>query len=188
MDLITLIVILLLVAVIGLMIAYYFMIYNKFQRLRNAAEATLGQIRVAIKKRLDLVTQLVDAVKSYAKFEREVLEKITSMRTAVGKASPEELNKMEREMRGIMTRLFAVVEAYPELKTSQVVSQLMQAIKEVEDEIARHRYTFNNIVQQYNTMIDTFPSKIIAQMNNFAKIAYLELGVSETEERPRIEF
>ena len=170
------------------MIAYYFITYNRFQTLRNAAEATLGQIRVALRKRLDLIGELVDAVKSYAKFERETLEKITAMRTSVERAPPKELEKIERESRAILERLIAVFEAYPDLKTSNVVSQLMQAIREVEDEIARHRYTYNNIVQQYNTMIDTYPSRFVAQINNFAKLAYLEVGVRTSEERPRIEF
>ncbi len=176
------------VVIIAVLVAYYFRTYNRFQTLRNAADATLGQIRVAVRKRLDLIGQLVDTVKSYARFEREVLEKVTAMRASVGRASPEELNKIERETRSILGRLIAVVEAYPDLKTSQAVGQLMQAIRDIEDEIARHRYTFNNIVQQYNTMIDTFPSKIVAQMSGFRKLPYLELGVSEREERPHIEF
>ncbi len=188
MGLIEIIIVAVIILFAAIMIAYYFATYNKFQTLRNAAEATLGQIRVAVRKRLDLIGQLVDTVKSYAKFEREVLEKVTAMRASIGRASPEELNQIERETRSILGRLIAVVEAYPDLKTSQAVSQLMQAIREIEDEIARHRYTFNNIVQQYNTMIDTFPSKIIAQISGFRKLPYLELGVSEREERPRIEF
>ena len=188
LDLAGLLVGVIIVVVVVVLVAYYFRTYNRFQTLRNAADATLGQIRVAVRKRLDLIGQLVDTVKSYAKFEREVLEKVTAMRASVGRASPEELNKIERETRSILGRLIAVVEAYPDLKTSQAVGQLVQAIREIEDEIARHRYTFNNIVQQYNTMIDTFPSKIVAQMNGFRKLPYLELGVSEREERPHIEF
>jgi len=178
--------------IIGLAIVvfliYYVVVYNRFQTLRNASEATLGQVRVAIRKRLDLIGQLLDSVKSYAKFEKEVLEKVTALRSSIGAATPEEINKIEREARGILGRLLAVVEAYPELKTSEAVKELMQSVREIEDEIARHRYTYNNIVQQYNTMVDTFPSKIVARFSGFKKLAYLELGVSEAEERPRIEF
>ena len=178
----------LIILIIIVFIIYYFVTYNRFQTLRNAAQATLGQIRVAIRKRLDLIGQLVDSVKSYAKFEKEVLEKVTAMRASIGAATPEEINRIERETRGVLGRLLAVVEAYPDLKTSQTVKELMDAVRSVEDEIARHRYTYNNIVQQYNTMTDTYPSKIVAQMAGFRKMTYLELGVSEAEERPRIEF
>ncbi len=188
MGIIELILILFTVLIIVIMIAYYFIIYNRFMKLRNAADATLNQIRVAIRKRLDLIGELVDAVKSYAKFEREVLEKVTKLRTSIAYASPEEVRDIDRESRNILGRLLAVMEAYPELKTSEVVSKLMDAVKSVEDEIARHRYTYNNIIQQYNTMIDTFPSKIIASINGFTKLPYLETRVGVTEERPRIEF
>lgn len=188
MGLIEILIIGIVLVLIAAIIVYYFSIYNKFQSLKNASQATLNQIRVAIRKRLDLISQLADSVRSYAKFEREVLEKITSLRSMIGTSSPSDLNKIDREARGIIERLFAVVEAYPDLKTSQAVNQLMQSIREVEDEIARHRYTYNNIVQQYNTMIDTFPSNIIARMNGFTKLDYLEVGVGPLGERPKIEF
>ncbi|RLF20508.1 MAG: LemA family protein [Thermoprotei archaeon] len=179
------------IVIIGLLMAilgYYFATYNRFQALRNASEATLNQIRVALRKRLDLIGQLVDAVKSYAKFEKETLERIVELRSSIAKASPEEIRKAERETRELLSRLIAIVEAYPDLKTATTVMKLMEAVREIEDEIARHRYTYNNIVQEYNTKIDTFPSSIVAKMNGFRKLPYLEVGGAEIEVRPRIEF
>jgi LemA protein len=97
------------------------------------------------------------------------------------------LSELERESRSVLGRLIAVAENYPDLKTSQTVNDLMSAVREVENEIARHRYTYNNIAQQYNTMIDTIPSNLIARTMGFTKIEYLEFG-EETERVPAIAF
>jgi len=175
------------VASIGF-IAYYVYLFNRFQALRNAGEATLNQIRVALRKRLDLISQLMEATKSYAKFERETLERVVQMRSAVIKASPEEVKKIERESRLLLGRIMAIAEAYPALRTAEMVAKLMDSIKAVEDEIARHRYTYNNIIQEYNARIDMFPSNVIARRHNFRKMPYLEVGGREIEERTKIEF
>lgn len=167
--------------IIGILIS----IYNRFQRLRNAAEATLGQIKVALKKRLDMINELVEAVKSYAKFERETLEKITEMRTRVLKVSDvNDVQRIDRESRGILGNILVTVERYPDLKTSETVKSLMSAVKEVEEEIARHRYTFNNIVQEYNTKASTFPSNFVAGLFGIKKrLEYLQFE-EEVERRP----
>ena len=89
---------------------YFFSIYNRLKSLRNAADATLSQTRVAMKKRLDVIEQLVEAVKSYAKFEKDTFEKITSLRVNVGKAGTEELKKIDGESRGILGNIIAVAE------------------------------------------------------------------------------
>ncbi len=150
-------------------------IYNRFQQLKNGAEATLGQIKVALKKRLDMLTELLESVQSYARFERETLENVTRMRTEVLKVlSPEEIQKIDRESRRILGKVLVAVENYPDLKTSQTVQKLMDAVREVEDEIARQRYTYNNIVQEFNTKIDTIPSNFVAAMFGFRKMGYLE--------------
>lgn len=122
--------------------------------MRNAAEATLAQMRVALRKRLDMMAQLVEAAKEYATFERETLEAVTKMRTTVVSAMPEEVSDIERESRRILARLFAVAESYPALRTIESVSNLMNSVKSTEDEIARLRYTYNNIVQEYNTRVE----------------------------------
>jgi len=154
---------LLIIILAALILAGYFvMTYNRLQSLRNGAEATLSQIRVAMKKRLDTIEQLVESIESYAHFERQTLEKITGMRSGLVSAGPKELANMEKESRGISGNLRLVAESYPDLKTSQATINSMNAIRELEDEIARHRYTYNNIVQEFNTMRDTFPSRLIA--------------------------
>ncbi|WP_292425250.1 LemA family protein [Methanoregula sp.] len=162
-------------------------IYNRFYSLKNSSEATLGQIRVAMKKRLDMIEQLLGAVKSYAKFEQETFTKVTAMRASVATAGPGDLNKVEAESRSIFGRLLAVAENYPELKTSQTVTSLMDSVKGLEDEIARQRYTYNNISQEFNTMMDTIPSKFIGYLIHLPKLEYLQFE-EEIKTPPKIEF
>jgi LemA protein len=177
MDLTTLLLVLLAVFIL---IGFYFItIYNRLQSLRNGALATLSQIRVAMKKRLDMVEQLVDMVKSYAHFEKETLEKITSMRTNLSGADPRDIRKINSESLSLLSDIKAVAESYPALKTSDAVINTMNAIREVEDEISRHRYTYNNIIQELNTMIDTLPSSFIASSARLHKQDYLSFEEDE---------
>ncbi len=161
--------------------------YNRFVSLKNASEATLGQIRVAMKKRLDMIDQLLGAVKSYTTFERETLERVTEMRTSVATASPGDLSKVEAESRAVFGRLLAVAENYPDLKTSATVTSLMDAVKSLEDEIARQRYTFNNISQEFNTRMDTIPSKYIADLMHLRPLEYLQFEEAIATP-PKVEF
>jgi LemA protein len=162
-------------------------IYNRFYTLKNSSEATLGQIRVAMKKRLDMIDQLLGAVKSYAKFEKETLEKVTAMRASVATAGPGDLNKVEAESRSIFGRLLAVAESYPDLKTNTTVISLMDSVKGLEDEISRQRYTFNNISQEFNTMLDTIPSNFIGRIMGLLKLEYLQFEEA-IKTPPKIEF
>jgi LemA protein len=175
------------ILVIVILIFWAVGIYNRFYTLKNSSEATLGQIRVAMKKRLDMIDQLLGAVKSYAKFEKETFEKVTAMRAAVATAGPGDLNKMEAESRSIFGRLLAVAENYPDLKTSTTVTSLMDSVKSIEEEIARQRYTYNNISQEFNTAMDTVPSKFIGHMTGLPKLEYLQFEEAIATP-PEIEF
>lgn len=177
---------LILIALLAVLLvtAFYFVIvYNRLQSLRNGAEATLSQIRVAMKKRLDMIEQLVDSAKSYAHFERDTLEKITSMRTSLGSASPDELARINGASKGLVGNIMAVAENYPQLKTSEAVTTTMNAIRDVEDEISRHRYTYNNIIQEFNTMLDTVPSRFIASFAGMRRLEYLNFEEDELRRR-----
>ena len=165
--------------VLLIVLIYFVTVYNRLHRLSNGAEATISQIRVAMKKRLDMIEELVSSVKSYAQFERGVFEKITSMRSKLGTAGPEELTRIEGESRGIFGNLVAVAESYPALKTSETVMVTMEAIRDVEDEIARHRYTYNNIIQNFNTMLDTVPTSYVASSAGLRKRDYLNFEEDE---------
>lgn len=184
MDTITLLSGLLALLIVVLGIYIYF--YNRLQTFRNAADAELGQIKVAMQKRFDMIMELLGAVQGYAKFEREVLEKVAELRAGVLTAKPEDLAKIETESRSLLTTIRAVVEAYPDLKASTTVIKLMDAVVSVEDEIARQRYTYNNVVQEFNTMVTTIPSNIIAGISSMRKLEYLQFA-DEVEKAPKIE-
>jgi len=186
-DIIFWIVVAVVILVIIGLILWYVGIYNRFYRLKNSSEATLGQIKVAMKKRLDMIEQLLGAVKSYAKFEQETFTKVTAMRAAVATAGPGDLNKVEAESRSIFGRLLAVAENYPDLKTNTTVTSLMDSVKGLEDEIARQRYTYNNISQEFNTMMDTIPSSFIGRMMKLVKLEYLQFEEAISTP-PKIEF
>jgi len=186
-DFLSLVLIVVVVLIVAGIVVAFISIYNRFFSLKNSSEATLGQIKVAMKKRLDMIEQLLGSVKSYAAFEKETLTGVTAMRARIGSAGPGDLNELERESRSLLGRLLAVTENYPDLKTSRTVQDLMGAVKGVEDEIARQRYTYNNIAQQYNTMTDTIPSNLIAGVMGFTKLQYLEFG-EEIERVPTISF
>ena len=162
---------LILIIIIGLFIT----IYNKFQRLNNGAEAGLSQIKVALKKRLDMISQLAEVVKGYAKFEKNVMENITKMRSLFSQdITIKEIDKINGESKNILERILAVVENYPDLKASKNFFDLMNAIKDIEGEISRQRYTYNNIVQEYNTKLDVIPSNIIAKLLSYKRLEYLK--------------
>ncbi len=170
----------------GGVLYYIVSIYNRFQVLNNGAEASLGQIRVALKKRVDVVSQLVESISSYAKFEKSVLEEVTKLRTrTMADMSPKDIDDIEKKVKEIFGNLMVTVENYPELKTSEVVKDLAKSIQDLETEIARHRYVYNNIVQEYNTKIDTVPSNFVAGIFGFKKKDYLEFEEG-IEERPNV--
>jgi len=187
MNLSILLIIGIVVVIALILIGIFVGIYNRFFALKNSAEATLGQIRVALKKRLDMIDQLLGAVKSYAKFEKETLENVTKYRASIGSATPEAISEIDRQSAGILGRLIAVAENYPDLKTSTTVTNLMESVKTIEDEIARQRYTYNNIAQQFNTMLDTIPSNIVGMIIGLIKLEYLKFEEA-IETRPKIEF
>jgi len=105
----------------------------------------------------------------------------------VFKVGAEGLGEVDRQSRQLLGNILAVAESYPDLKTSSTVASLMDAVRNVEDEVARQRYTYNNIGQEYNIMCDTIPSKLIARLIGLTKIPYLQFE-EDVERRPRIEF
>jgi LemA protein len=174
-----------LAVVLIILVVVFIIYYNRLYRFSNAAEAELGQVRVAMKKRFDMIEELLGAVKGYAKHEREIFEKVAELRARVVNAGPESLADIQRESANLFGAIRAVAEAYPNLKASETVQQLMGAIVSLEDEIARQRYTYNNIVQEFNTMRQTIPSNFVAGMLGMGKLEYLQFG-DEIESPPKV--
>ena len=160
--------------------AFYFItVYNRLQSLRNGALATLSQIRVAMKKRLDMIEQLVDSGQELCPFRTADPGKDHQHADGLSSAAPQTCSKINRDSLSLLSDIRAVAESYPALKTSDAVINTMNAIREVEDEISRHRYTYNNIIQELNTMIDTLPSSFIASFARLSKQEYLSFEEDE---------
>jgi LemA protein len=160
-------------------------IYNKLVRLRTTVKSSWSDIDVQLKKRYDLVPNLVETVKGYAAHERNVFEKVTQARsTAMRASSPVDRAKAENMFTDTLKSLFAVAEAYPELKANAVFQSLQNELTDLENNIESARRYYNAVVRDYNITTETFPSNIVAGRFKFEKEEFFELGEPETERKP----
>jgi len=173
-----------LAALAVIVIGYAISIYNKLIRLRNTSQSAWSDIDVQIKKRYDLVPNLVETVKGYAAHERTLLEKLTAARSAGIQASgPAETAHTENMFRDTLRSLFAVAEAYPDLKANQNFQQLQTQLKDLEDGIESARRYYNAVVRDFNTAVEQFPSNLIASRYRFEKRDFFELETPEIERK-----
>lgn len=160
-------------------------IYNKLVRLKNTVESSWSDIDVHLKKRYDLVPNLVETVKGYATHESTVLEKVTAARSqAMQAGSPEEKAAAENLFRSTLKSLFAVAEAYPDLKANANFTQLQSQLKDLEDNIEYARRYYNAVVRDYNTLTESFPSNLVASQFGFHKRGFFELEAAAAERSP----
>jgi len=160
-------------------------IYNKLIRLRNTVKSSWSDIDVQCKKRYDLVPNLVETVKGYASHEKTVFEKVTQARSmAMQATSPAEMAKAENMLRDTLKSLFAVAEAYPELKANANFLQLQSQLQELENNIEYARRYYNAVVRDYNILIESFPSNLIASQFNFKQEELFQLETPEAERKP----
>jgi LemA protein len=176
------IIILALIVIIGAVIAG---MYNKLVRLRNTVKSAWSDIDVFLKKRFNLIPGLVETVKGYAKHEREVFEKVTEARSqAMQAASPGEAAKSDNMLKDTLKSLFAVAEAYPDLKANQNFLQFQNQFQEIESNIEAARRYYNAVVRDFNILIESFPSNIIASMFNFKQEEFFQLDEPEEQRKP----
>jgi LemA protein len=169
----------------AIVIGYSISIYNKLIRLRNTSQSAWSDIDVQLKKRYDLVPNLVETVKGYAAHERTLLEKLTAARSTGMQASgPAETAKAENIFRDTLKSLFAVAEAYPDLKANQNFQQLQAQLKDLEDSIESARRYYNAVVRDFNTAVEQFPSNLIASRYRFEQRDFFELETPEIERKP----
>mgnify|MGYP003460860995 FL=1 len=160
-------------------------IYNKLVRLRNTVKTSWSDIDVQCKKRYDLVPNLVETVKGYASHERTVFEKVTQARSmAMQATTPAAMAKAENMIRETLKSLFAVAEAYPELKANANFLQLQSQLQELENNIEYARRYYNSVVRDFNIMIESFPSNIIASFFTFKQAELFQLEAPEAERKP----
>jgi len=181
----------LVVAVVAAVAFYAVTIYNRLVRNRQMTEEGWSGIDVQLKRRADLIPNLVDTVKGYAGHEREVLEEVIRLRAEVGKVPPGEVaerGKLEGMLSGALGRLLAVAENYPDLKASANFLKLQEALSEVENEIQLARRYYNGAVRNLNVMVESFPSNLVAGQFGFAKREYFEIGDDADRKVPQVSF
>ncbi len=164
-------------------------IYNRLVRNRTRAEEAWSGIDVQLKRRRNLIPNLLETVKGYAKHEKSALEEVTRLRTGAENAKTiAEKAQAEGALSGALANVFAVAEAYPDLKASENFQQLQASLQEIEDQIQLSRRYYNGAVRDLNVMVDSFPSNIVANMFNFAKKEFFEMVDEAGKAVPKIEF
>lgn len=187
MSIMLIIGILILLIIIGI-IVYFVLIYNSLVNLRNRVKNAWSQIDVQLKRRTDLIPNLVETVKGYAAHEKGVFENITKARSSLMNAqTPQENAEANNMLTGALKSLFAVVENYPDLKASQNFQDLQRQLSETEDKIAYSRQFYNDTVLMYNNKIQMFPSNLIANQFDFQEAEFFEAPETDREV-PEVKF
>jgi LemA protein len=189
-----------LVAVIALLVVFIVGIYNGLVRLRNQYRNSFAQIDVQLKRRHDLIPNLVETARAYMKHERETLEAVIAARnqavaaTTAAAANPGDPSAMmalagaESGLNGVLGRLLAVAEAYPDLKANQNMMQLGEELTSTENRVAFARQAYNDAVMAYNTSREVFPNVIVANMFSFTAAQLFEVTVPAEKDVPKVSF
>lgn len=172
---------LLIVGIIAVVIILFIWgMYNSLVTLKVRIKEAFAQIDVQLKRRADLIPNLVETVKGYVKHEKEVFENVTKARSALmGATSPHEKAAADNMLTGALKSLFAVAEAYPQLRASENFQTLQQELTDTEDKVAYSRQFYNNVVMEYNTKIAVFPNVLIANMMGFVAEEFFEATESD---------
>ncbi len=171
---------------------FFIATYNGLVRLRNQVKNAWAQIDVQLKRRYDLIPNLVETVKGYMTHERETLEAVTNARAAAQKVSQSggaaAIGKAEGELSAALSRLLVTVEAYPELKANQNFLALQEELTSTENKISFSRQYYNDSVLNFNNKIEMFPSNIIANMTGFKAGEFFETESPEERQAPKVSF
>jgi LemA protein len=182
-------VVLVIVAIALLLAVLLVVLYNRLVRLRNRAENAWAQVDVQLRRRYDLIPNLVETVKGYASHERTTFEEVTKARTAAQQAQTvQEQAKAENILTEAIGRLFAVAEQYPELRATENFQQLQGQLEETESKIAVSRQVYNDAVLTYDTALETVPTNLVGNMFSFEAREYFEVEEPAARETPRVQF
>jgi len=179
-----------LLAVVVIVAIWAVLTYNKGVRLRNQAEESWSGISVQLKRRYDLIPNLVNTVKGYATHEQETLEKAISLRNqaqAVPKTDHGGQAQAEQALSAGIRSIFALAENYPELKANENFRELQRSLADIEEHIQNARRYYNAVVRDNNNYVESFPSMVIAQMGGFTTLSYFEIDDQERE-NVKVEF
>lgn len=174
--------------VIALLLLFLIANYNLLIRSRNRVHNGWHQIDVQLKRRIDLIPNLVETVKGYAAHEREIFEKVAQARAQVINArGPEEAAKADNQLTSTLKTLFAVAENYPDLKANQNFLRLQEELAHTENKISFARQFYNDVVMDYNNRVQMFPSNIIATLFHFTPAEFYQIPETERE-APKVQF
>ncbi|MCI6847895.1 MAG: LemA family protein [Erysipelotrichaceae bacterium] len=171
-----------------LLVLYVIGVYNKLVNAKNKVENQFSQIDIQLKRRTDLIPNLVETVKGYAKHEKGTLTEVIEARNkAVSANTVNEKIKANSELTGAISKLFALSESYPELKANENFLSLQNDLKDTEDKITYARQFYNDSANGFNNLVMMFPSNIVANMFNFKKFDYFKIDENE-KEKPEVKF
>ena len=175
--------------VIVLIVLFVIVLYNRLVALRQTVRQAWGDVDVQLKQRLDLIPNLVETVKAYASHERGTLEAVTAARAAAASANgPQEAAEADNLLTGALRQLFAVAEAYPDLKANQNFLELQQSLQAVEHDIQMARRYYNGAARDLNVMVESFPSNLVAGWFSFVKKAFFEIENEADRAVPKVSF
>jgi LemA protein len=168
------------VIIVALLVIIFASYYNRFTILSNRIDNSLGQIDVQLKRRADLIPNLIETVKGYAKHETQAIKAVTDARKAlVGAKGIEEKVKADKGLEGALGKLFAIAEGYPDLKANTNFLELQRELTATEDKVAYSRQFYNDSILSYNNKCKTFPGNLFAGMYGFKEKKYLQIAESE---------
>jgi LemA protein len=181
--------VIIIIAVVVLFVLFFIYQYNGLVRLRNRVDNAWSQIDVQLKRRHDLIPNLIETVKGYAAHEQGTFEKVVQARNAaVSAQGPQEAAQAENVLTGALRQIFALAEAYPDLKANQNFLALQEELTSTEDRISYSRQFYNDSVLKYDNKLETFPSNTIAGMFGFKPREYFETQDPADREVPKVQF
>ena len=170
------------ITIIVLIVIYAFALYNSFVKLNNKVKEAFSTMDIYLKKRWDLIPNIVETVKGYAKHEKDTLEEVVKIRnSAYEKMSDEEKINTNEQLSSGINKIMVLAEAYPELKANENFKDLSKQLTKVEDDIANSRKYYNGVVRIYNNTVEMFPSNIFAGLFGYKSKAMFEASANERE-------
>ena len=170
------------IAIIALIVVYALTLYNSFVKLNNKVKEAFSTMDVYLKKRWDLIPNIVETVKGYAEHEKNTLKEVVELRnSAYDKMSAEEKIKTNEKLSSGISEIMALAEAYPDLKANENFKDLSNQLTKVEDEIANSRKYYNGVVRMYNNKVEMFPSNVFAGLFGYKSKAMFEVSSNERE-------
>ncbi|MCL1631691.1 LemA family protein [Sporolactobacillus sp. CPB3-1] len=175
------------IAVAAIIVLYFIAQYNGLVKLRNWVQESFSQIDVQLKRRHDLIPNLVETVKGYAKHEKETLNQVIAARNGLISGTPQQRIEADNQIEGALKSIFALAESYPDLKANQNFLNLQEELATTENKVAYSRQLYNKTVKDYNIKRESFPSNIIANLFNFQREELLSIPEAERDV-PKVEF